>query len=438
MVQRSFSSLRAAPLFAAALLVGAGLWPAPAEAQKDQRIAAVVNDDVVSFYDLNERLKMIISSSNLRDSPELRRRLRSQMLSDLIAEKLQMQEAKRLNIKVEKEEIDKQLARLEKLNRIPTRGLEAFLAQRGIKLSTLEDQLRAQIAWSKVIRRRMRRETGGQDESVGEDEVDEQLARIKDNRNKPSHLVSMIILAVEVPDEEAKVLRNAKHLLEQIRSGADFSAIARQFSQDAAARNGGDIGWVQPGQLEKELDEALLGMRPGQVSEPIRTSTGYQILWLRKRRRAMTPQPEDVVVKLRQVFLPVAAGATPDEVASQKALAQTISETVTDCKDMAKLDKELGSNLSGNLGSLKIRELPAELRPLVLALGLERASKPIATKGGLRVLMVCERKDPPSSLPSRAEIRGKLKLQRQARRAQRLARRILRGLRHTAHIDKRL
>ncbi|MEE8560081.1 MAG: peptidyl-prolyl cis-trans isomerase, partial [Alphaproteobacteria bacterium] len=70
--------------------------------------------------------------------------------------------------------------------------------------------------------------------------------------------------------------------------------------------------------------------------------------------------------------------------------------------------------------------------------GLERASKPIATKGGLRVLMVCERKDPPSSLPSRAEIRGKLKLQRQARRAQRLARRILRGLRHTAHIDKRL
>ncbi|MEE8622521.1 MAG: peptidylprolyl isomerase, partial [Alphaproteobacteria bacterium] len=134
----------------------------------------------------------------------------------------------------------------------------------------------------------------------------------------------------------------------------------------------------------------------------------------------------------------VAAGATPDEVASQKALAQTISETVTDCKDMAKLDKELGSNLSGNLGNLKIRELPAELRPLVLALGLERASKPIATKGGLRVLMVCERKDPPSSLPSRAETRRKLKLQRQERRAQRLARRILRGLRHTAHVDKRL
>ncbi len=132
MVQRSFSSLRAAPLFAAALLVGAGLWPAPAEAQKDQRIAAVVNDDVVSFYDLKERLKFAIFASSLKDSPELRRRLAPQVLDTLIDEKLQIQEAKRLNIKVENEEIARGIAIIEKRNRIPAGELQALLAQRGV------------------------------------------------------------------------------------------------------------------------------------------------------------------------------------------------------------------------------------------------------------------------------------------------------------------
>ncbi len=438
MAQRSFNWLRAAPLLAGALLVGPGLWPAPAEAQKIQRIAAVVNDDLVSFYDLNERLKLVIFRSGLKDSPDERRHLEPQVLRTLIDEKLQLQEAKRLNIKVEKEEIAKGIAIIEKRNRIPPGGLEVFLAQRRIKLSTLEHRVRAEIAWNKVVSRRMRRETTGEDETVAEDEIDEALARIKEDRNKPRPLVSIISLAVDIPDDEAKVLSNAKHLLEQIRSGADFSAIARQFSQDEAASNGGDIGWGRPGRLEKQLDEALLGMRPGEVSEPIRTSGRYHILWLRQRRRDTTPQPEDAVVKLRQVFLPVAAGATPDEVANQKALAQTISETVTDCTDMERLGKELGSNLSGDLGSLKIRELPAGLRPLVLALSVERASKPIPAEGGLRVLMVCERKDPPSAFPSRAEIRRKLVLRRRELRFLRLSRRILRDLRQTAVVDKRL
>lgn len=439
MAQRSFNWRRAAPLLAGALLVGPGLWPAPAEAQQLQRIAAVINDDVVSAYDLNERLDMIISSSNLRDSPELRQRLAPQVLDALIDERLKSQEAKRLNIEVEKEEIAKALATIEQRNRISPGGLEAHLARRGYRFATVVDQVRTTLAWREVIQRRMRQEiAAGGDEIVAEEEIDEALARIKENRNRPSHLVSEIFLPVELPDEEAQVLGNAKHLLEQIRRGADFAAIARQFSRDAAASSGGDVGWVRPGRLEKELDEALLGMRPGEVSTPIRTSGGYHILWLRERQRATAPQPQDAVVELRQVFLPVAARPTPDEVASQQALAQTISETVSDCADMERLGKELGSGLSGNLGSLKIRELPAELRPLVLALGVGRASKPIPTEGGLRVLMVCERKDPPSALPSRAELRRQLVLERQERQAQRQAQRILRGLHQTAVVDKRL
>ena len=427
MPQFAFGVIRSAPALCLAVMLLVG-GAEKAYAQTLQRIIAVVNEDAVSLFDLRERIKMVIFSSNMRDSPKMRERLEPQVLRALIDEKLQKQAAKRYNIEVDRKEVDKALRSIEKQNGIPPGGLKIRLEEAGVSMSTLVDQIETTIAWSKLINRRMTRNI-----VIGDNQIDEALARIKANLNKPSHLVSQIFLAFDGADNAAKTLADANQLVTQIRNGAAFSSLARQFSQDAAARNGGDLGWVQQGELDQELDRALIDMRPGKISEPIRTSSGYHILLLRKRRTSQKPQADDTVVSLKQVFLPIAAGATPEEAANQRNLATTIAETLSGCDDLERAGKELGSTLSGDLGKLKIGELPSELRALVTGLAVGRASKPLPTEGGLRILMVCDRKEVKSKIPSRDQIRRNL-IRRQADRK---ARRYLRELHQTAFLDIR-
>ncbi len=427
MPQFAFSVIRSAPALCLAVMLLVG-GAEKAYAQTLQRIIAVVNEDAVSLFDLRERIKMFIFSSNMRDSAKMRERLAPQVLRALIDEKLQKQAAKRDNIEVDRKEVDKALRSIEKQNGMPTGGLKIRLEEAGVRMSTLVDQIETTIAWSKLINRRMTRNI-----VIGDNQIDEALARIKANLNKPSHLVSQIFLAFGGPDNAAKTLADANQLVTQIRNGAAFTSLARQFSQDAAARNGGDLGWVQQGELDQELDRALIDMRPGQISEPIRTSSGYHILLLRKRRTSQKPRADDTVVSLKQVFLPIEAGATPEEAANQRNLATTIAETLSGCDDLERAGKELGSTLSGDLGKLKIGELPSELRALVTGLAVGRASKPLPTEGGLRILMVCDRKEVKSKIPSRDQIRRNL-IRRQADRK---ARRYLRELHQTAFLDIR-
>ena len=420
--------IRSAPALCLAVMLLVGGAPEKAYAQTLQRIIAVVNEDAVSLFDLRERIKMVIFSSNIQDSPKMRERLAPQVLRALIDEKLQKQAAKRYNIEVDGKEVARALLRIEKQNGMPPGGLKTRLAEAGVRMSTLVAQIETALAWSKLTSRRMTRNI-----VIGDDEIDETLARIKANLNKPSHLVSQIFLAFDGPDKAAKTFADANQLVTQIRNGAAFASLARQFSQDAAARNGGDMGWVQQGELDQVLDRALINMRPGQISSPIRTSSGYHILLLRKRRASQKPGADDTVVSLKQVFLPIDAGATPEEAANQRNLAMTIAETTSGCDDLERAGKELGSSLSGDLGKLKIGELPSELRALVTGLAVGRASKPLPTEGGLRILMVCDRQEVKFEMPSRDQIRRNL-IRRQADRK---ARRYLRELHQTAFLDIR-
>ena len=428
MPQLTPSVIRSVPALCLAVLLLVGGGPEKAYAETLQRIIAVVNEDAVSLFDLRERIKMVIFSSDMRDSAKMRQRLAPQVLRALIDEKLQKQAAKRYNIEVDRKEVDRALRTIEKQNELPPGGLKIRLEKAGIRMSTLVAQIEITIAWSKLINRRMTRNI-----VIGDNEIDEALARIKANLNKPSHLVSQIFLSFDGPDKAPKTLADTNQLVTQIRNGAAFTSLARQFSQDAAARNGGDLGWVQPGELDQELDRVLINMRPGEISEPIRTSSGYYILLLRKRRANQKPRADDTVISLKQLFLPIEAGATPEEAANQRNLATTIAETLSGCDDLERAGKELGSSLSGDLGRLKIGELPSELRPLVTGLAVGRASKPLPTEGGLRILMVCDRKEAKAEIPSRDEIRRNL-IRRQADRK---ARRYLRELHQTAFLDIR-
>ena len=252
---------------------------APPPARSTEGIAAVVNDDIISMSDLTARLQLSLVSSGLPNTAETRQRLTPQVLRSLVDERLQLQEASRANISVTDKEINDALGKVAEQNHMQRDQLEKMLSSQGVPRSTLESQIRSTIAWGKLVQRRLRPSI-----EIGQDEIDQVVQRIQANAGKPEYLAAEIFLAVDSPEREDDVRRLADRLYEQIGQGASFPAVARQFSQSAGATNGGDLGWVQQGQLPEELDTALQQLRPGQATRPIRSVTGYHILMLRDER----------------------------------------------------------------------------------------------------------------------------------------------------------
>ena len=265
----------------AALALLASTVPDRAAAQEDLfRPAAVVNDDIISVLDLAMRLQLAIIAAGVEDTQDLRRRLTPQVLNSLIDERLQLQEAKRLDIQVTDLQIAAALEQIAAQNNMTEGQFLTMLRNRGVIPTTLIDQIRAQIAWQGIIQRRVRPNV-----VIPPEEVEEVVSRLSARRGAIERRVAEIFVPVESTAKEAEAQADAVRLFEELRRGANFAGLARQFSQTGTAILGGDLGWVRDGELEEELNTVLAQMGPGEVSLPIRTLSGFHILFLREMRK---------------------------------------------------------------------------------------------------------------------------------------------------------
>lgn len=389
------------------------------------RIAAIVNDDVISVYDVNERMHLIMFSANIPDTPEARQQLGPQIIRSLIDEQLEMQEAKRLNITVEQSEYEAAMARLESQNHLAPGKLPEYLSDHGINPATLQNQIRAALVWTRVVRRR-----AAGFATVSPDEVTEAVNRISSNMSKPSHLVAEIFLAVDAPEDEPTVRANIERLSEQLHAGASFIALARQFSQSSSAQQGGDLGWVPEGQLDPELDQALEHMQPNELSPPIRTAGGYYLLLLRDRRPPAAAG--DTQVKINRLLVPTTTGID-NRVATDTA--RRIGQSAANCEDFSKIAQQISPTSTMSSIDAKFGEMAPEFRSLVAGLAIGHASDPLPAQNGVQVVMVCERHEAAgASLPPRDDVERML----QAEKYEQFSRRLLRDLRQTAFVDIRV
>ncbi|WP_448206608.1 peptidylprolyl isomerase [Azospirillum sp. sgz302134] len=453
--------------------------PAAAGAQApSERIAAVVNDEVISLSDVYARIRLALLNAGAQDSAETRQRLTPQVLRQLVDERLQIQEAKRLGITVPTSEIDDAIKRIADQNRMARPQLENLMKSQGVPLSTLQEQVRALLAWQRVMQRRIRQEV-----VVGDEEVEAVMQRIKANIGKPEYLVAEIFLAVDSPDQDDEVRRTADRLVEEVRRGGNFAALARQFSQSAGAAAGGDMGWVRSGELNPELDKVLTSMRPGQMSAPVRTATGYHVMLVRSQRAfgssAATggasegeappppppqprPQPRPDLAKtkvnMKQIVLPA---QSKDELKAVQAQAEKLRKSIKSCADFEEKAKATGVPESGDMGTLRAKDLPAGLQQLVVAIPVGQPSPVLMSPGGAVILIVCKRdmpmiQPPPApepqpvaapappppapidpkdiKMPPREEIERDLVNER----ADLLSRRYLRDLRRAAFVEVRI
>lgn len=404
--------------------------PAPAERPSgDMRIAAVVNDDVISVYDLGERMRMVTVSSNIQDTPDTRKRIAGQVLRGLIDEKLQLQEAKKQSISATDDEINNALGQLEKQNNMQSGQLEQFLKARGIDRNALVTQLTASIVWAKLVRRK-----ASQSMELSDEEIEENLKRMREHANEPQTRLAEIFLAVDNPAQEEEVKHLAERLTEQMKQGARFSAVAQQFSQSATAAVGGDIGYVRPDQLAPELAKAIGNMKPGELSPPVRTGGGYYLLLVLDRRNGANGGAAETIYDIVQVVFPFPPQAGEALRRAAVAEAQSIRTAAKDCATMLRIGKEKAPKLSSE-GKVSASRISPELRNMIGKLAVGQASEPIVQKNGVGVIMVCGKNDGGKATEiTRDEAAESLLKQR----LDTLARRYMRDLRRSSYVDVRV
>jgi peptidyl-prolyl cis-trans isomerase SurA len=416
-------------LFALTSLFGLLLASDPTRAALEQRIVAVVNDEVISGQDLNDRLQLVTLTSGIPDSEQARARLAPQVLRSLIEETLQLQEAERLDITVEDAEIQRALANIAERNQMTVGAMQQFFAQNGINLATLLDQVRAQIAWVKVVNRQIMPRV-----TVTVDQLDMAVEEARRNEGEPEYLLSEMVLPVDNPAQAQVVAQDAARLVQTLREGAGFESLARQVSAAASAERGGDVGWIRSSAIPQELRNTLESMREGEISDPIPSPVGYYIFLLRDRRlnqAAAETSTDNVEVELAQILFPVDGEADVDALRAQAA---DLRDDLGDCAAMSDTAAQLNVPQSGRLGWLRLGELPPAFRQAVSNLPVGEVSAPLQGPAGIHLLMVCDRRNLQAETPQRDQIAERL----QRERVERLARRYLRDLRKEAFVEVRL
>ena len=396
---------------------------ASASPSTDQRIVAIINDNVISTFDVESRMHLSMLSAGLPDTDEVRHHLLPQILRGLIDEQLQLQEAKRLDLTITSDEVNEALKHIADDNHIPGGDMRGYLKSQGVAPEALEQQIRATIAWTKVVQRELRPRV-----EVGDDEIDAVISRIRANAGKEEFLASEIFLAVDSPKDEEQVHQFADNLVQQIRGGGNFPALAHQFSQSAGAATGGDMGWVQEGQLQPEINRALAGLHESEISAPIRSASGYHILALRQKRTIAMGNPDDMTLDLKQAFRPAGtdeSGSLIDQEAEQ------VRNSIIGCANLeARLENQFPKWKVQSLGTVKANKAPAWIMDKVTGIPEGNASAPIMTGKGALLLFVCSRKVPEGEINRDAIVNslGSEKLELQARR-------LLRDLRRSAYLD---
>ncbi|MGE5514389.1 MAG: peptidylprolyl isomerase [Bacteroidota bacterium] len=417
-----------ARLAASACLLFGLATASAALAQETDRIAAVVNDEIISLREFEGRMHMALVFSGIPDNTDARRRIAPQVLRKMIDERLEMQEANRVKISLSAAEVEQGIAMVEQQNRMPKGALLAQLARSGVDPQLARDQIKADLTWMRVTARQLMSQV-----KVGEEEVTDRLETLRERRGHPEYLLAEIVLPVDTPAQEEDARQTGERLLEQLRAGAPFAALAGQFSRSPTAGNGGTMGWLALGALDEDVAGPVQALTKGQTSPLIRTSSGFTILRLVDQRIAgQVANPEDAQVTLSQIVLPVPKDAPPKQ--ELLVRATQLTSPAKSCADLEAIGRRVNLPTVGSLGTKRVGELTGAVRRVAATLPVNRASDPIDTAEGIQVLMVCERVESLTvSEPTREQIRRSI----EDERMDMLARRYLRNLRRQAFIDLR-
>jgi len=403
----------------------------PVRGQLGESVAAIVNDEVISTYDLRQRMLLLMVTSGVQPTEQNVAEVQREAMRSLVDEHLEMQEIrhvqekqKDLHLEPTAKEIDGEIDDMAQQNSVKRAQLLSTLTAAGIAPETLRDELTAQMAWRHYMGGRF-----GSNIHIGDEQIASAEARALASAQKTQYLVSEIFIDASRVGGPQQAADGAQQLEAQIKQGAPFPAVARQFSALPTAANGGDGGWIVSGDLPPALESVLADMRPGQMSAPVTTSGGVYIVLLRDKRSGAG----SVVVNLKQAAVRLPTDASPDQVAAAQTKLDALKDKFTTCADLESEAGKFSGVVAGDLGETDVNELTPEFKTLVEPLKVGQIGGPVRTKAGLHLVALCERRASGAKAPTKDDLENRL----YGEQLSMVARRFLRDLRNSATIENR-
>ena len=392
-----------------------------------RKATAIVNGEVITGSDIDHRLALALADNPNRPPPEEIERIRAQILRNLIDETLEIQAAAQEDITVDDGEVNGYYQRIAASRHRTPEAFTAYLRSLGSSDSSLKRQIRGELAWERLKRRRIEPFV-----NVGDDEVQAVIARLNASRGTAEYHVGEIFMSA-TPETLTQVRANAANIVQQIRGGANFQSYARQFSEASTAALGGDLGWVRAEQLPDELSGVIQQMPVGAISEPIPVPGGVSIVVLADKRQILVSDPRDAVLSLIQMSVTLPAGTPHTQWEARGQQLATATQSMGGCGHAAATAQTLNAEVVAN-DQVRVRDLPPALQQMLLNLGVGQVTQPFGSETRLSVLVMCGRDDPPpAAAPNPDQIAQSMEEERVGRRAQRF----LRDLRRDAVVDYR-
>jgi peptidyl-prolyl cis-trans isomerase SurA len=388
-----------AALFSAAIMVGASqAAPAnPTPAQKSaqpqtlDRIVAVVNDGVITQHQLNSRVHsatMQLHRQKVQLPPK--EIVRQQVLDQMITERAQVQTAKEAGIQVDDSDLEQALVRVAANQKMTPQQMRQTIEKDGIAWADFREEIRSQMMIARVREREVDARI-----NVSPGEVDNFLAnQAATGSGEEVHLAHIIIRIPEgaSPETLNKLRLKAVSIDEQAKAGKDFSQLAATYSESNDAMQGGDLGFRPLDSLPQVMSSAIANLKPGQVSDVVRSPSGFHIVKLIARKGG-SALPQIQQTHARHILIKVT------EVTSEPEARQKINQVHSRLKNgedfaaLAKLYSQDGSaQKGGDLGWLYPGDTVPAFDQAMNALKIGEISNPVQSQFGFHIIQVLERR----------------------------------------------
>ena len=296
----SFKKLTKATLILS-LLLPLVFGPLSIHARVLDKVAAKVNSEIITLSVIEERAEILRQKYVGAPISISEQDLLKEALNMVIEESLQIQEGKKLGFVIDEDAVDAAMEEIIKKNDLAEGQLQEMLKREGRTLKSYKNHIRDQIMVSKITRFEIGNRVKVSEKSIIKYYKENQKEFWQEGKVKARHI---LFIAERGSSEKIRreKLQQAKKILLKLRKGNDFAKLAMKYSEDISASNGGDVGFVGRGKMVPEFEEAVFNLKPGQVSDIVKTEYGYHIIKVEEVLPGKTLTLKDVKNRIHQIL----------------------------------------------------------------------------------------------------------------------------------------
>lgn len=385
-------------------------------------IAAVVNDSIITTSDVEQRRDIIMATAGIPMTVENQQKVTPRIVQSLIDESLELQDAKSQSITITDEEVNKAIDGMGAKGE-NNESLRNFIRRNNLSISSVEGQVRAQLAWNKVVQKKLRHNV-----NVSQDEVVRAQHASAASPGELDVRIQAINIHIASQDNGAGAKKIAEDVALQIKSGADMATIAAHYIKQPEVHYNPPV-WVPETNLPGPLQQVVHDMKANDVTPPLRGNDSIQILQLLDRQ-TVSKQTDNTEFALKQIAIEVPPKSDKKGMEKLRMAASILRTDPGSCMDETIPKVALPTQVK--FVRTKMVTLSPQQRSIVSHLEVGDVSEPLPGPDALRLIVMCEKVEPAAgNLPAADGIRQQLfeeKLELEAQKH-------LRNLRRDAYID---